>query len=73
MLQASKTKRGMDLASRNRTPASRTPELDKTTPYPSSPKDKMNGTRLRLFSLVQSQDSALCGSLSVPTRFGITK
>lgn len=73
MLQASKTERGMDLALRNRTTASRTSELDKTTPYPSSPEDKMDGTRMRLFSLAQSLDSALFTSSSVPTRFGITK
>lgn len=73
MLQASKTKRGMDLASRNRTTAFRTSELDKTTPCPSSLADKMDGARMRLFSLVQPQDSALFTSSSVPTRFGITK
>lgn len=72
MLQASKTERGMDLAFRNRTTASRTSELDKTTPYPSSP-DKMDGTRMRRFSLAQSLDSALFTSSSVPTRSGITK
>lgn len=72
MLQASKTKRGMDLAFRNRTTASRTSELDKATPFPSSC-DQVDGTRMRLFSLVQSQDSALFTSLSVPAQFGIAK
>lgn len=59
MLQASKTKRGMDLASRNRTIAFRTSELDKITPCHSSLAVRTYGTRMRLFSLVQSQDSAL--------------
>lgn len=62
MLQASKTKRGMDLAYRNRTIAPRTSELDKITPCHSSLAVRIFGTRIRLFSLVQSQDSALSTS-----------
>lgn len=73
MLQASQTKRGMDLAFRNRTTAPRTSELDKTTPCAAVLVDKMDATRMRLFSLVQVQDSALSPSLSVPARFGVTK
>lgn len=73
MLQASKTERGMGLAFRHRTTASRTSELDKITPCLSPISDEVFGTRMRLCSLVHSQDSALRTILYEPAHLGITE